>query len=108
MAAVTRSARWDMTRATILACIACLGMISGRAAFAAASDDWNAPAPYLLANADATPNPAPATAQTQAQTAYPPPESPLSFDYLHLLWSDTVETVTEPTRWDRDDWRNAA
>jgi membrane-associated phospholipid phosphatase len=39
---------------------------------------------------------------------YPPPESPISRDYLKLIWSDAVETATEPARWDGDDWRKAA
>lgn len=91
-----------MARSTILICGACLGMVCCRVAHAAASDDWNAP--YLLANTASAPEPKPA----QAETGYPQPESPLSFDYLKLIWSDTVETVTAPSHWDRDDWRNAA
>ncbi|HEV2606557.1 MAG TPA: phosphatase PAP2 family protein [Xanthomonadaceae bacterium] len=34
------------------------------------------------------------------------PESPISIDYLKLLWADTKETATAPLGWDRDDWRN--
>ncbi|MFI4968997.1 MAG: phosphatase PAP2 family protein [Lysobacterales bacterium] len=44
---------------------------------------------------------------TPATTARAEPESPLSVDYLKLLWADAGETVTEPLRWDRDDWRDA-
>jgi membrane-associated phospholipid phosphatase len=35
------------------------------------------------------------------------PEFPISLDYAKLLWADTVETVTTPFHWDRDDWRTA-
>ena len=35
------------------------------------------------------------------------PESPISVDYARILWDDAKETVTEPFRWDRDDWRTA-
>lgn len=34
------------------------------------------------------------------------PESPVSVDYLKLIWADAKETATEPLRWDGGDWRN--
>ena len=37
----------------------------------------------------------------------PGPESPLSIDYLKIIWSDTKETFSEPVRWDAGDWRKA-
>jgi membrane-associated phospholipid phosphatase len=49
---------------------------------------------------DPTPPPA-----TPAQSTGP--ESPISIDYLKILWADTVETATGPFHWDRDEWRNA-
>jgi len=55
--------------------------------FAAASDDWYAP--ELIALADTDPE--------EAHAATPPPvESPISTDYLKLVWADTVETATGP------------
>jgi membrane-associated phospholipid phosphatase len=90
-----------MSRTPALVACCCL-TCAPCTAVGAASDDWNAP--YLLAGT------ATARVEPAAQTAtfYPRPESPLSFDYLKLIWSDAVETATEPARWDRDDWRNAA
>jgi len=68
-----------------------------RHAYAAATDDWYAPA--LFARADADPE--------EAHPAVPPPvENPISTDYLKLLWADTVEVATGPAHWDRDEWRN--
>jgi hypothetical protein len=45
------------------------------------------------------------TAATATDTR-PKTESPISRDYLKLIWLDTKETATEPLRWDGDDWRN--
>ena len=91
-----------MSRALFAALAVAFGIAGARTALAAPSDDWNAP--YLLAGT--------ATAQVEpaapAATFYPRTESPLSFDYLKLIWSDAVETATEPARWDGDDWRKAA
>jgi len=68
-------------------------------AYAAAADDWYAP--ELIAKVDADP------AETHPATP-PPVENPVSFDYLKLLWADTVETATGPLHWDRDEWRDLA
>lgn len=66
---------------------------------AAAADDWYAP--ELIAKIDADP--------AEAHGATPPAvESPISADYLRLLWADTVETATGPLHWDRDEWRDLA
>lgn len=49
------------------------------------------------------------TAQPADTGVVPPPraEEILSFDYLHLIWADTRETVTAPLHWDADAWRDA-
>ncbi len=41
-------------------------------------------------------------ASADAQTTA---ENLISFDYLKLVWADTTETVTEPLRWNGEDWR---
>lgn len=86
-----------MSRALAFAAFCCLTLTSG-AACCAASDDWNAPS--------SAPTPAPVRAQSNGD--YPTTESPISLDYLKLIWSDAAETATEPGHWDRDDWRAAA
>ena len=86
-----------MSRTLAFAAFCCLTM-APRAAFGAASDDWNAPP--VAASAPSAP--------AQTGNDYPRPENPVSFDYLKLIWSDAVETATEPAHWDHDDWRNAA
>jgi len=62
------------------------------------SDDWNAPA-FVTAGHAVNAGPDPSDARP------PAPESPLSKRYLHIIWSDAIETATEPARWDRNDWR---
>lgn len=68
--------------------------------YAGRSDDWNA-----AAFADG------GTRTSDVEDAYggaaSPPESPLSKRYLRIIWSDAVETATEPARWDAHDWRMA-
>lgn len=87
-----------MSRTPAFMACCCL-ILAPCAAAGAASDDWNLPA---AAASSTTP------ISTLSGNDYPPPESPISRDYLKLIWSDAKETATEPTRWDRDDWRNAA
>lgn len=70
-------------------------MAYAHASAAAAPDDWYAP--ELIAHATA-----------DAADIRPGPESPISVDYLKLLWADTKETATAPLGWDRDEWRNLA
>ncbi|MGH8040947.1 MAG: phosphatase PAP2 family protein [Rudaea sp.] len=84
-----------MRRTTVLAFSTCL-VFCGARVHAAQSDDWNAPS--LVAQ----------TAQTRSDSVDRQPESPLSVAYLKLIWSDAQETATEPVRWDRNDWRDAA
>jgi membrane-associated phospholipid phosphatase len=76
------------------------GLVCANARAAAPSDDWYAP--ELLARADTR------EAEEAKPAQYPPVESPISGAYLKLLWADTVEVATGPTRWDRDEWRNFA
>jgi membrane-associated phospholipid phosphatase len=78
------------------------GMLAGTAmadANTAQYDDWYPPTPIRLSSDADAPSGAPPAPRSG-------PESPISFDYLELLWDDTKEVVTEPARWDRDDWRN--
>jgi membrane-associated phospholipid phosphatase len=91
-----------MAHALFAALAVAFGIAAAHTALAAPSDDWNAP--YLLADAA----PAQAGSSPPAASSYPRPESPLSVDYLKLIWSDAVETATEPAHWDGDDWRKAA
>jgi membrane-associated phospholipid phosphatase len=81
-------------------------LLACAAARAAAVDDaaWLAdPVGATLAAADPD---TVATAGTDA-SSHREPESPISIDYLRLIWDDTRETVTEPFRWDGAAWREA-
>lgn len=86
-----------MSRTLAFAAFCCL-TLAPRAAPGAAADDWNA-----LPTATNV-----SLASTPTGADYPRPESPVSLDYLKLIWSDAAETATEPERWDHDDWRDAA
>jgi membrane-associated phospholipid phosphatase len=87
-----------MSRTPVFVACCCL-TLAPCAAAGAASDDWNA----LPAAASST-----TSMPTLSGNDYPAPESPISRDYLKLIWSDAKETATEPARWDGDDWRKAA
>jgi len=64
---------------------------------AAATDDWYAP--ELMAKVETDP--------AEAHAPVPAPvESPISTDYLKLLWADTTEVATGPLHWDHDEWRD--
>ena len=54
-------------------------------------------------SADASPQP---TDTSQPISAAAGPENPVSYDYLKLIWADTVETATTPLQWDQRDWKN--
>ena len=82
---------------SLLPAVLAIGCIGARGA---AADDWYAPEHRARTEAD--------SAEERKPAAPPPVESPLSIDYLRLLWADTVETATSPLHWDRDEWRDLA
>ena len=58
---------------------------------------------FALSAAATSPDSSTVTAAADTQSK---PESPISVDYLKLIWADARETATEPLHWDREDWRD--